>query len=326
MFNKRSRPARWVAGWLALIVVAQGCSAPAISSSQPTLPPTVTVAMDVAATNAAKQTASAGSFNSSQTPLAPAVTAGPTAAAFVPATPTPTATGMPVTTPLPNGSAAEFDGISFSFDPSVGGVALARAVPSDPVDSGMAMWPVAAHTEFTFPDYPVPRPTRILVFPVSAWHNYNPESETETRIPALQKLLADKPAAIGQAEQIPLLPRINAGQIIHARVGYLSFQNGSGVRFITQYDQGPEPINNSGVFYTFQGLTSDGQYYVSAFFDITHPSLPADNSDPQAIEAIGSDFDGYINQTTQSLDAQPPGSFNPPLGNLDAIIQSLKVK
>ena len=58
------------------------------------------------------------------------------------------------------------------------------------------------------------------------------------------------------------------------------FVSGIGVRFLTEYAQYFVPVNNHDLFYTYQGLTNDGQYWISVILPINHPDLPAnaDNS------------------------------------------------
>ena len=60
------------------------------------------------------------------------------------------------------------------------------------------------------------------------------------------------------------LPLMNAVQQMHTRVEYVQFKGGEGVSYLAQYAQGPVPVNNGELFYTFQGLTDDGEFYVSA--------------------------------------------------------------
>ncbi|MEO8354588.1 MAG: hypothetical protein ABI621_01610 [Chloroflexota bacterium] len=45
----------------------------------------------------------------------------------------------------------------------------------------------------------------------------------------------------------------------HPLMQVINFQNGRGIRFLTQYAQYPAPINNHELFYHFQGLTNDGK-------------------------------------------------------------------
>jgi hypothetical protein len=72
----------------------------------------------------------------------------------------------------------------------------------------------------------------------------------------LQTLLQNHQAG----KNLPFLPLFNASQVMHARMAYQDFKNGKGVRFLTQFDQAPLPINNHEPIYTYQGITSDGKF------------------------------------------------------------------
>jgi hypothetical protein len=132
-------------------------------------------------------------------------------------------------------------------------------------------------------------------------------------------------------EQIPYLPLLaSAKEVLIARVDYLDFQGGSGVRFLTQAGNGLAPVNNSALVYTFQGLTSDGKYYVSAVLPVTHPELGAETTpDEEMINAITADpgyYASYLAEKTAWLDGQPAASFTPDLDKLDALIRSIVVQ
>ncbi len=132
-------------------------------------------------------------------------------------------------------------------------------------------------------------------------------------------------------EQIPYLPLLaSTKEILLARVDYLDFQGGSGVRFLTQAGNGLAPVNNSALVYTFQCLTSDGKYYVSAVLPVTHPDLGAETSpDEEMINAITADpgyYASYLAEMTAWLNAQSEASFTPDLEKLDALIRSIEVR
>jgi hypothetical protein len=98
------------------------------------------------------------------------------------------------------------------------------------------------------------------------------------------------------------------------------------VRYLTQFDQAPLPINSYELIYTFQGLTGDGRYYIAAVLPVTHPELPA-GQQVGAEQAAGlDDFPAYLAKTVAGLDGQPAGSFTPGLTNLDALIGSIEIK
>jgi hypothetical protein len=125
---------------------------------------------------------------------------------------------------------------------------------------------------------------------------------------------------------MPFLPLFNASQVMHAQVQYLDFKNGKGVRYLTEFDQGIMPINNEELIYTYQGLTSDGKYYVAAVMPVNHPSLPADgkitgNEPPE----FTSDHQTYVTKVATDLNQQDANSFTPDLTQLDAMMGSMEI-
>ena len=130
-----------------------------------------------------------------------------------------------------------------------------------------------------------------------------------------------------RTKTLPFLPLVNAAQAIQARVEHVSFQGGQGVRYLTQLNQGLVPINNRELFYTFQGLTGDGRYYVVAILPVAQSLLPADAASvPQAEqEAMAADFKQYLADVTKTLNAQGDAGFAPALTDLDALVRSIEV-
>ena len=214
-------------------------------------------------------------------------------------------------------------GFSFSYDGAVAAEVIVETVPA--VDSP-AEWEVEPeHLRLSFSGYALPETfhePRILVYPVS---DFEAASEIAANtIAALRQLLADKPAV---PEAIPFLPPWNAGPLMRTQIAYVDFQNGTGVRFLTQFGQAYQPINNYEMFYTFQGLTSAGNYYVAAILPVSHSSLPADGTEIPGgdWEAFAQNFETYASEIEQQIDAQDASSFTPDLSLLDAMIQSLEV-
>ena len=141
-------------------------------------------------------------------------------------------------------------------------------------------------------------------------------------IETLQSLLETRPPA--PENEIPLLPLINAAQVFHTQVKYLDFQNGRGVRFITQYSQDVAPVTNQNIFYSFQGLTQDGAYYVAAYFPIAADGL-SDELEIEDWEAFNAGYQDYLSETVSHLDALSSHEFEPDLALPDSVIQSLVV-
>jgi hypothetical protein len=87
------------------------------------------------------------------------------------------------------------------------------------------------------------------------------------------------------------------------------------------------PINNYELIYTYQGLTTDGKYYVAAVLPVTHPSLPADgNVTGNEPAEFNSDFPAYLVNVVDTLNPQAANSFTPDLTQLDAMMSSLEIK
>ena len=130
-------------------------------------------------------------------------------------------------------------------------------------------------------------------------------------------------------DTLPFLPLYNSLQVMHPQMKYLDFTGGKGVRYLTQFNQGPVPINNSELIYTFQGLTSDGKYYFAVVLPVANLELPAgpefSAEYTQALTDNPSYYQDYLTKTITLLDQQPDGSFTPDLTTLDAMVRSITV-
>jgi hypothetical protein len=157
----------------------------------------------------------------------------------------------------------------------------------------------------------------IDVFPVLRFKELLPDL-VNPRIAALQALIGGgTPIA---DEYLPVLPIWNAAELIRAQYAVVPFQNGSGIRYITQYAQNDWTVNNHDMFLSFQGLTSDGKYWISLVLPISHPSLP-EIGDNQP----GFDWPAYYVQIANQLNGQTPESFIPSILALDALINSITI-
>jgi hypothetical protein len=87
------------------------------------------------------------------------------------------------------------------------------------------------------------------------------------------------------------------------------------------------PINNQQIFYTFQGLTGDGKFYVAAVLPVFLNGLPSDPLDTSNLPLeFASDYPTYLTGIANQLNLQAPGDYAPDLDTLDALVQSLEVK
>ena len=187
-----------------------------------------------------------------------------------------------------------------------------------------------ASIRFTFPGktadgYVSPMQPQVVLYSVADYQallTTEGVAEDQNPISQLTALLAEKPATISGT--LPMLPQLPGSQVFHAQVKYLSFKSGAGVRYLTRYTFDVSPIANDNLFYTFQGLSSDGQHYVSFFYPIQASALPKESANAKTESAaMEKDYDAYIQEVTEKLDTLAANGFTPELAKLDGLVESL---
>ncbi|MDX9993530.1 MAG: hypothetical protein RBS68_15920 [Anaerolineales bacterium] len=174
---------------------------------------------------------------------------------------------------------------------------------------------------------------RLYVFPAVDLVAVQPAAAES--IGRLQAILAN-PGVQPTSEQLPGVHFFNAAGVFKSNIALTNFQNGAGLRSLSVYAQYSAPANNYDLFYHFQGLTANGQYYLIAILPITHPGLQADperDSLPPAgdfpvfpgFSATEAEITSYYLTVANLLDAAAPDSFSPSLADLDALIASIVI-
>lgn len=196
-------------------------------------------------------------------------------------------------------------------------------IPAVSPDSNSPYWEILPqHQVFTFEGYEISEhllKAQIFLYPVAELDSYNDGASQIAD--DLKKLLEDN--VVG--ENLPFLPLFNAAQVMHAKVEFMDFGNGKGVRYLTQFDQAPIPINNFELIYTYQGLSEDGKYYIAAIFPVTHLELPESNDVYGDQEFIMENFVTEMAESVTKLESLPDSGFSPDLTMLDALIQSIVI-
>lgn len=209
-----------------------------------------------------------------------------------------------------------FQGIGFSYP-----VELAEEVVGQRVsaETGADAFSTPEHVRFDFNQYILQdrfQDPVLYVFLTEAYRSVNPVAGDV--IADLEQVLLEQ---LENPEELPFLPVFNAAQLMVAKVQYLEFQTGSGVRYLTQYAQDTAAINNEDLFYTFQGLSSDGMYILSLILPVSNELLPPDASEIPGGELF--DFSEYLGSTEEMINLQPGATFRPQLSYLDFISVSL---
>ena len=251
----------------------------------------------------------------------------PSSATEVPATGTPNVTA---TSTVDTAGVVTLNNTSFTLPLGVANDARSEMVSAVTDTNNSPGWLVApGHLKFTLTGYQVQDKAlepQIFVYPAEEYAQLN--ANAAEQIQKLKAILAGGPLT---KDALPSWIT-NAGQIFSAKAQLVPFQSGRGVRFLTQYDQYPAPVNNRELVYHFQGLTDDGKYYVVAILPVTSsilaedekPESPVPSGGVPVASTTGPD-QAYYDSVTTALDAMYEDSFNPSLFQLDALIQSITV-
>jgi hypothetical protein len=200
-----------------------------------------------------------------------------------------------------------------------------ETVAAVPANDNAPYWEVLPeYTQLTLQGYPISNhlmKPQIFIYPAEDLGTVN---EGAGQIVASLQTLLQSPQEI---PNMPFLPLFNSAQVMHANLQYLDFKSGRGLRYLTEFSQGILPVNNYELIYTYQGLTSNGKYYVSAVLPVNHPSLPADgNITGNEPSEFTGDFPTYLSTVVKTLNPQSADAFTPDLTQLDAMMSSLEVK
>jgi len=235
------------------------------------------------------------------------------------------------TSAVPAGVDVSYAGTHFVIPNGLATGATNEIKPKEGADFGI---PYLAHPDYAYfqlQGYPLQREfiePHIAIYPVQEYEQIN-ESVPQA-INDLQTVLAAQSTSPDMP--IPFLPFQNASQVFHAQEKFISFQNGTGVRYITQFDQAPLPINNQSMYYTFQGLTSDGAYLISVVMPVNLDYLP-ENDKPNGPTPEGGvpfdwehieNFPNYLTSIVEKL-SRSDNTFNPTLETLDRLVETLLV-
>ncbi|MBC7876822.1 MAG: hypothetical protein H7Y59_06575 [Anaerolineales bacterium] len=232
-----------------------------------------------------------------------------------------------------SGTNVLLNGIAFVIPPGIATGALAEPQEAVPPTENVPWWEIhPAYVEYPLQGYVLSNTfhaPKVYVYPVNEFIQVN--ADVAAGIDQLKTILSSPTQPL--PENLPFLPTFNAAQVFYSNEQLITFQNGSGIRYLTQFDQAPAPVNNHAVFYTFQGITSDGQYYVSAILPVSIGFLAEYASPEYPVPADGIPFDwdkyeniqAHFDGVKQKLNGTDPSTFNPSLLTLDEMIQSISI-
>lgn len=237
--------------------------------------------------------------------------------------------------------------ISVAYDPSLAVQAEALTVPAVPMnDQTLFSESHPAFAQFRFVEYQNGRPFELPVYPFEAqvrvfqtsdfpgFGDNSPQgfvAQQQNLIALLENGLDPARCASPLFDDagLPFLPWVNMKQAFCAQPQLVEFSGGRGIRYLTYYSQGPNPVLDYQVFYTFQGITDDGQFYISVLLPVETGIFPGDLSACNECSESDGDPVADLNATLAmqliQLNAQSAESFSPSLTTLDNMIRSIQI-
>ncbi len=216
----------------------------------------------------------------------------------------------PAVAPVAKEHNVSYRGFRFRFDDTLASTAAGGAVDALVGDANHLDIP--EHVRFTFDGQAPaksfnPSEPQLLIYPARAYVNISPAAAIQ--VGALQSLITDRSAPA--QGPLPLLPVTVDAETLHGQLRFLSFQGGQGARYIARYGASQD------LFYTFQGLSEDGDYYIAFFYPVSAAALAAAPAGtPSGAGAAESTDAGLLKQLTAT-------DFAPNLVWLDALVSTL---
>lgn len=219
-----------------------------------------------------------------------------------------------------------FNGFSFSF---ASALATHVSITQFLTEAPDVFPPQGKHTSFViYGDQPVE--ANVVGIRVYRVADLTQNEQMQQQAMQLEALLVDRhdltANAAGTDNPLPFLPLVAAGQIIRARAAYVETSDLTGISYITAYQQAVQPLLQSDFLYTFQGISTDGAYYVSAVFRVNPETLPTEMQSDFDYQAFLDQLPTYLDESAVQLSNAAPETFAPALGLLDEVVQSFAIE
>jgi heat shock protein HslJ len=170
-----------------------------------------------------------------------------------------------------------------------------------------------------------PNVAQARILPVQAYldmYEAAGSDTVKTRLDTLTAILEERPETIEGV--IPVLPAIGAGQVVQGKTSYIDFNGGSGVGFVATYAQGITPFFDDSLSYIFQGLTDDGQQWISFVWPLTVNFLPSiEESTTEYQSSADSDPAAYLEEVNQLIEDAVDSDYIPVLVALNQMMESM---
>ena len=158
----------------------------------------------------------------------------------------------------------------------------------------------------------------------------------DNKINLLKEIISEQPSTL---KKIPYIRFIDASAALITHVKCMQFKSGKGIFYVTQFNIENSLINNDGLAYVFQGVSSDDEYYVVATFPLSTSFLPDSYRDtkykdyelpeffyePKTKVINERNYKLYLSQMRAELEQTPSQNFDPNLSLLEDSMSSLEI-
>ncbi len=241
-------------------------------------------------------------------------------------TPEPTTVPEVTVIPLYTGdfNVIESGGLVFTLPVEVAaGADVTTVLPDDP-NEGWPEFSLPARRMISFSGYSIQDHFHTPVIYVYAFDKLiQGGAFGATNAATLQGLLTDPEFNLQAEGSLPFLPPFNAAQVFHVLEQRIDSEYNSGIRYLTLYSQGLVGVDNYNIFYTYQGISADGRYYISAVLPINSTLLSYDQLTQAELETIAIDYEAYLTSMIDMISEDNGASLTPTLAALDAMMMSL---
>jgi heat shock protein HslJ len=226
-----------------------------------------------------------------------------------------------------------YGGFSFSYPMELGSSVLISQIPGDAADLEVPGGPRPPQVVFSiFNELPEGGvefgPNVIRVFNTRDVQQYE---LANAELADLQNLLATdvdlveytQVNADGITQELPYINPIAGAQTVIGLPKYVQGNGLRGIAYVTAYRLDVYPFLADSFVYVFQGVSDDGQYAVSASFNVTTDLFEAEVPEDFDYDAFSADYTNYLTTSRETLNAAAPTSFTPSLDTLDQVIGSI---
>lgn len=224
-----------------------------------------------------------------------------------------------------------FDGIGFTFADAYARHVNITHYAGDPPEGGAPGFTDAPYTEFVlYQDAMAPYSLfdtgGLRVYHLSDLASYD---FMQANVEQLQMMIEQQPdlaphmQGSQQGMALPFLPTITHGQVIRARAHYIETDYVRGIAYLFASQAAAEPFMDTSFIYTFQGISTDDQFYVSFVVPVRSSGFPADGEVAIDMAAFQESLPGYYVDSIATLNAASADAFSPDLSLLDEVVVSI---